>query len=197
MKTLFSLFLSLNTFFLWGQESVVTKLDTMIYKDYNSLKANTIYSFNDRYFDYLIRQKDKKLKLVYTFDISCTPCQVMLPGILKIANEYKDNLDLYIITSKKQEKELERIKAFFKNNSSFNRPLFNTLNDKGNHKKTQREFLKKIFPGYEKHQYRLPLLILYNNENKAIYASNYDKLTSLAIVKKLINVSLIQNHNSF
>ncbi len=196
MNVLFSFFLFLNTFFLWGQESIVTKLDTTIYKNYSSLKANTIYSFNDRDFNYLIHQKDKKLKLVYTFDISCHPCRVMLPGILKIANEHKEYLDFYIIISEKREKELKRVRTFFKNNNSFNRPLFNPLNNKGN-QQIQQEFLKKILPGYKKYQYRLPLLILYNIENKAIYASNYDKLTDLGIVKKLINVSLIQNHNSF
>lgn len=197
MKNLFLVFLFIQSFLFFGQESVVTKLDTTIYKDYNSLKANTIYSFNDRDFDYLIRQKDKKLKLVYTFALWCGPCRKMLPKILRIANKYRNDLQFYLVTTENNEKELSQLRLFYKNEKLFARPAFNISNNiSGKYYKPRRKysaFVQAIAPGHK--EYGFSLAILYNRENKIMYASTYNELMEDVVVDKLMSAYLSKRLN--
>ncbi len=193
MKYLFLLFFFIQSFLFFGQESVVTKLDTTIYRDYNSLKANTMYSFNDRDFNYLAHKEGKKLKLVYTFALWCVPCKKMFPKILQVANKYRNDLQFYLVTMENNEKELNRLRLFYTNEKLFARPAFNISNNvSGKYYKNLRKkysaFVQAIVPEHK--EYGLSLAILYNTENKVIYASTYNELMEDVVVDKLISAYL-------
>ena len=196
--------LFLFTFYFSQYQYQYFKVDTSAVKKYKNLKNESFYNTSDaKDLTFYIKNTDKKYKLVYTFTYWCKPCRENHPKILTFKKNY-NNVEIFYLTDLYDGREFLASEKYLKEIGN-NSPIFSLTEnekmktEKGKYKYTVFDskkkkdvkvnrylyYIQKLIPGHQDYGYSL--IILYNENNKPVYASTYHE-THKEIFDQIENV---------
>ncbi|WP_312079248.1 hypothetical protein [Chryseobacterium sp.] len=206
MKKYITILFLFFAFFAFGQYSFsYYHVDTLTVQNFGKLKSESFYSTADaKDIEYYIKNTGKKYKLVYTFTDWCKPCREEHPKILSLEKENSSNLAVFYLTDIYDGRGFLSAEKYLREigNSS---PIFTIAdneklkNEKGKYKyivfdpKKKKDikvnrylyYTLKLVPGHQDYGYSLT--ILYDENNKPVYASTYHE-SSDEIIRKIKSV---------
>ncbi len=191
MKKPVTIFLLLLFSAVFGQHTFnYFKIDTLTSGNYTALKNESFYNTTEvSELLFYIKNSDKKYKLLYTFTDWCKPCREKHPTVLSLGKEF-ENLEVLFLTNIFSGRNFLSTEAYLKSigNSS---PIFSLgYNEKMKNSKGKYEYLlynkvkkknvkvdrydyyiQNLVPGHQYYGYGL--MILYDQNNRVVYASTY------------------------
>lgn len=194
--------------FFFGQNNFAFQYyytDTLIVKQTENLRNESFYQVkNAKDFFYYIKDSNKPYKLVFTFTHWCKPCKKMHPKILELEKSHKNNLQVFYLTDayngndyKNTEKYLSKIGNYspiFSIGSNekmkdakgkYNYYIFDKRRNKNVKVSRYDYFIHNLIPDHEKFGYSL--VILYDQNNKPIYASTWEENDD-EVIQKVIKL---------
>lgn len=178
---------------LFFSQTNLYKVDTLKIPHFSDFKSRSYYNSQDaKELLFYINESPKKYKMVFTFTHSCKPCREKFPTILSFQKQYKDKLDVFYLAEMYFQKDYGKTDRYLESiNNSY--PIFlvddnpKNMNSKGKYEYISYDWTKekmgKVYR-YEnyiqnlvpKHAYfGYSLIIIYDENNKPIYASTYNE----------------------
>lgn len=192
MKTfiliLYLLFYSLS----YSQNYDAMKINLSDSINIDKLKRSEIYSIEKSELIKLISNSSKKFNLIVSFGTWCSPCRKSLPLLIKLIEENKEKINLYLINIEKDKsKSLFETKQYLYN-LGYLSPTFMVSEKYGKGMRSKyKNFIKDLIGEEKFSDLFLGMFenILYDKNLNILYKSTYNDIDEITLqnIKKMIN----------